>query len=111
MTNKKEDYGTVSFEGKELPVTQAAYVSNDGTEYYSTAEDSEGKEYLVTWETTNEWNLSVELYDLELRGKDIYEDDIERLEELRNMDGLVDVEDESNACDWDNPVSVAAIDG
>lgn len=101
MTNKKEDFGTVNFEGKEFKVTQQAYVNNDGTEYYATAADKIGNKFLITWETTEKWNLSVELYGLELRSKDL---DV-------NMDGLVDVEDESNACDWDNPASVAAIDG
>ena len=74
---KKVDYGTVNFEGKELTVTQAAYVNNDGTEYHATAVDTEGKKYIVTWKTTEGWN-----------------------------NGEVDTEDESNACNWDNPIEV-----
>lgn len=79
--NNTIDYGTVHFEGKELTITQAAYCDNYSTDgavrYYATATDSAGNSYQVAWETTQEWNS-----------------------------GEVDTEDESNSCDWDNPIEV-----
>lgn len=95
-----EDYGkvkvTVNGEEKALSLRQYPYVENDarydydGDEstpptraYHAHAVDAEGREYMVTWVTRSDfWHYYAE------EGRWLPEDD------------------EGNACDWDNPVSV-----
>lgn len=116
MENK---FGTVNFEGKELKLTQDAYVDNYGTDgevrYYANAVDTEGNEYQVIWETTKEFDQSEELFNLieeleVLKSHKSFDDgEIMRMEELEKeiekMEnegiGSSYCEDESNACDWD----------
>ena len=89
----KKDYGTVEFEGKTYTLTQDAYAENYGTDgavrYYAAAVDADGNEYLVTWETTEQWDEAQEEY-----------------KETSEVNGYI--EDESNACDWDSPIEVIA---
>jgi hypothetical protein len=108
-------YGTVAFKGTEYTLTQQAYITNDGTDgdvcYKATAVDIKGVEYMVTWETTSEFDESQELYNLEQHNEDeLSEEDKERMQEL--IDNEVNsalCEDEAEACDWDNPVAVNEI--
>lgn len=86
-----KDYGTVTFNGKVFALTQDAYFDNYGTDggvrYYASAVDTDGNKYLVAWGTTEKWNEAQQEYKV-----------------TGEVNGCI--EDESNACDWDNPVSV-----
>lgn len=107
----KEKYGAVNFNGKEYILTQDAYADNYGNDsevrYYAKAVDSDENEYCVAWETSERWNLSQELFCLEQKDEPT-EEDLQRIEELSSM-ALTNYDDESNACDWDNPFSVEKI--
>ena len=88
------NYGTVTFEGKVYTLTEQAEAANYGTDgevrYYANAVDADGERYKVAWETTEAWNEATEDY-----------------KTTGEVNGLI--EDESNACDWDNPVDVREI--
>jgi hypothetical protein len=87
------NYGTVNFNGTAYTLTQDAYPENYGTDgavrYYAAAVDADGNKYLVTWETTEVWDKAQESYKV-----------------TGEVNGYI--EDENNACDWDNPISVTA---
>jgi len=114
-----KNFGTVTLNGKVYTLTQDAYVDNYGTNgavrYYASAVDEDGVEYRVTWKTTNEWNLASELYSLEQEmeslniGEELSEEKQERYDELSEISNSAYVEDGSNACDWDCPISVELI--
>jgi len=74
---------TVKFEGKEITLTQDPYL--DGTHedpcYKAAGVDTEGNDVVVKWEIYEHW-----------------------LNEDGSLNG--ELEDESDACDWDNPVDV-----
>jgi hypothetical protein len=120
MKNKlkklESKYGTVVFKGIKYYLTDYAVAGNYGTEgavaYRADAVDAKGEKYQVTWETTEQWDRSEEYAKLQdfLSGCEDgeYPEDEERLEELSELD-LVDTGDESNACDWDNPIGVDPI--
>lgn len=100
----KKNYGLVEFEGKTYELTQEAYADNYGTNgeicYKAFAKlqgDAEDNTYLVIWETTDTWNEYTELHNEYLKEND-YTDN--------NSDWIAYLEDGSNACDWDNPISV-----
>ena len=111
-TNNNRDFGTVKYEGKTYTLTCDAWCSNYGTSgnvaYYAYAKDSDGKEYRVMWLTTELYDLSCELQQLELRINDNFRSVEElneiqkRIEELESQ-GIKSCycEDESNACDWE----------
>lgn len=85
------NYGTVEFEGKTYTLTQDAYANNYGTDgavrYYAAAVGADGNRYMVEWETSEEWDAA--------------QDDYKATGEVSGY-----IEDEQNACDWDNPISV-----
>lgn len=76
----------VNFEGKEITLTQDAYL--DGTHaaphYQAAGVDAAGNEVIVKWEILEHW-----------------------LNEDGSLNG--ELEDESDACDWDNPVEVEGL--
>jgi hypothetical protein len=88
------DYGTVNFNGKTLTLTQGAYCDNYGTQgnvrYYASAVDADGNKYIVAWDTTEQWQQ----WQKEYANHD------------NDYDYIAGLEDESNACDWDNPIEV-----
>lgn len=111
-------YGTVTMDGVEYALTEQAHCDNYGTDgavrYYANAIDIDGNEYQVTWDTTAEYDQAQADYremqsleEADSRGEGIDED---RLEELHSRVSEAWVEDESNSCDWDNPISVETID-
>lgn len=109
--------GTVEHEGKILYLTQQAYADNyqDGVAYHANAIDKEGNTYKVIWLTTDEWDMAVEYENLKnyidnakRYGEEVSQDDLDRFNELDQMD-MIDVCDESNACDWDKPYSITQI--
>jgi hypothetical protein len=85
---------TVNFKGKVFTLTQDAYADNYGTDgevrYYASAVDSDGNVYRAIWETTEEWNEAEAAY-----------------KATGEVNGYI--EDESNACDWENPIDVMEI--
>ncbi len=83
------DHGAVTFNGIEIDLTQEAYCNNAG-QYLAAGKDDAGNTYLVEWETTKAW------------------DDAQ--EAARNGDCSAWAEDESNACDWDDPIDVRLIE-
>lgn len=100
--------GTIEHGETTLYLLDQAVADNYGTEglirYYARAIDVEGAEYRIAWDTTNDWDLACEFARL-MAESDPDDDQIARIEELADM-VLPDVSDESNACDWDAPVSV-----
>ncbi|MFA5099470.1 MAG: hypothetical protein WC547_01115 [Candidatus Omnitrophota bacterium] len=83
----------INFNGIEITLTTEASAENYGTNgsvvYTADGVDSNGNKYSVTWNTTAEWNEANE------EGVD---EDGDPVNSYCN--------DESNACDWDNPESV-----
>ena len=71
---KMENFGTVKYDGKELPITQQPYICREGQSLYykATAEDEDGFIFDVRWPV---------IWDDEKRD-------------------YVDFEDESEMCDW-----------
>ena len=80
--NEKK-YGSVMFKGKEYVLTQQAFPEKyrDMVRYYDHAKDRLGNDYLIGWDTTDEYDAR---------------DDSDKL-------------DESDACDWENPVSIKSV--
>jgi hypothetical protein len=119
----ERDYGTVTFKGKTYKLIQDAYVDNYGTNgavrYYVKAIGEDYKTYLVTWETTEKFDDACRLAYLDARYED-EEDDLPQvlIEERYALYEKYDndppsstyAEDEGNACDWDNPISVESIE-
>ena len=115
----------VEYDGKTYLLTQQAYCDNYGTDgavrYYAHAIDSEGNNYKVAWDTTETYDLMGELYRLDLKQQqqpeDFNDEDQERMNEIceeldfdiAKSSPVAYIEDESNACDWDNPVDVKEV--
>ncbi|MEG0999370.1 MAG: hypothetical protein RSC99_08830 [Clostridiales bacterium] len=93
--NKK--CGSITVNGKEYILEMDAEWSYDdiwGDPVYSAyAKDAEGNRFVVYWETTKEWNELTEKY---RKGENVSEIEVW-------------LEDESNACDWDNVYEIAQI--
>lgn len=87
----QEKNGKCRHDGVDLALAADAVMDNYGTcgevRYYADAFDRNGAEYRVTWGTTQKWD-----------------DRSENPEEYESW-----LEDESNACDWDNPIEVEQI--
>lgn len=75
------DYGFYFFDDKPYWLTQPAYVIGDGSQYEAQAIDIVGNIYRIIWNVTDEWDEREDF----------------------------DKEDESEACDWSNPVSIEFI--
>ncbi len=88
------NHGTVNYEGKELNLTEEAYATNyrDYVRYEAHAADANGNTYLVQWDTTSEWD-----------------NDIEAAQADTSV-FPVKLDDESNACDWANPVEITELE-
>ena len=84
----------IVYNGVEITLTENAEAANYGTdgnvEYTATGKGSDGHTYLITWATTEEWN-------------DAVEEGIDKYGEPNNSY----CQDESNACDWDNPIDIS----
>ena len=80
-----------NYNGTEITLTEDASADNyraDGrVQYTAMGTDAAGNRYYITWDTTDEWNEA--------------QDEWVATEEDQSY-----LQDESNACDWDNPVSV-----
>ena len=85
------DHGIVTFGGVEITLTQEAYADNHGSSvaYYAEGEDQAGNVYKVRWCTTDAWDEA----------------------QQAAKEGLGEwPDDESGACDWDNPVDAVLIE-
>ena len=110
----------VKFQGKTYTLTQEAEATNYGTygevRYCAVATDDKGNQYEVIWETKELWDLAVELAKLEAQkesmeqhNEQLNSEEAQRLAELSEQVNSSYCEDESNACDWDNPIEVKEI--
>ena len=83
----KKEYGEVIFEGRKYALKEEPYMDQyelrgwEMTEYNANALDEMGDLYYITWDTTTEFDKKLEE------------------EELQFID-------ESEACDWENPITV-----
>ena len=127
MNTNNRDYGTTQYEGETYIITCEAWVDNYGSNgdvaYYAYA-TKDNKKYRVMWYTTEKWDKCTELYNLEQElanlksNKSIWQSDINRIDEIKHEISELEsegyattyVEDESNACDWDNANTVEEID-
>ena len=77
---------TVTFEGKEITLTQDVYLTgpNEAPYYEAAGVDQDGNRVMVKWEIESHW-----------------------LNEDGTLNG--EMEDEGDACDWDAPVEVYEI--
>lgn len=116
----RDKYGSATFDGKEYTLIDQSYcdIYGDSECYFCTAitgeTDEEGRlmEYKVRWNETEEWStqsathkrLYAKKCDSEHGGEPLTaeeHDDLYRAETY--------CQDESNACDWDNPADVHMI--
>lgn len=109
-TTQKKENGEVVFKGKKYALIQSAYVDNygmdGGVRYYAHAIDKIGKKYKVAWDTTAEWNKHQGGHEeQDASGYKV-------IGPVAHPDKMTCgfCEDESNACDWDNPISVESVD-
>lgn len=100
MSTEMKYKEAVKFNGIELALTQQALADNlgSGVGYYAQAIDEKGTTYSVVWETTKAWAGANDRYYAAL----IAGADPDYIDE-------VFLNDESNACDWSNPLSVTLI--
>lgn len=111
----KSNLGTLVIDGKEYDLQEQAYVCDDGLSYEAKVKDSEGNLYKVTWNTTDKWNTNDERFK-ELNKKcyeetGMYQINVltdEEQEELTILETFFN--DESVACDWDEPAEITLID-
>ena len=112
------NYGTVDFKGETYTLLCDAWINSNGdgkTYTYIAKAELDEKEYLVSWETTEKWDKAEKLKEFEEKlsscDKDLYPREYEYLQsEIKELEdeGIESyyAEDESNACDWENPISV-----
>ena len=116
----EKQFGTVDYKDIILYLTQRAETTNYGTDggikYCAVAVDKQGNSYKVTWNTTKVWDNVVALSKLhsahdeaESHDDEISGEDLERFKELIAMNNLPDLNDESNACNWDCPNNIELI--
>lgn len=107
------DINMYTFDGKRYKALEDPYIDNYGTDgevvYKAHVVDVDGNEYIMMWETTEEFDESGELAALESYD-DLSESQKERMDELeqKGVNSFL-CEDGSNACDWENPISVTEI--
>jgi hypothetical protein len=84
----------VNYAGHTYTLQQDAYADNYGTDgavrYYAHATDNDGNDYIVMWSPSPAWEAAQQ----EARESNDWSD----------YPAILD--DEGNACDWDNPVDV-----
>jgi len=114
-------HGTVQHNGRKYWLTQDAYVDNYGTDggvrYYASAVDRKGREYKIAWDTSAAWDALSEGVNLIQKINDGSREYADQTEDQKRLDEIIkkygDPEtysfDESEACDWDNPVEVVAL--
>ena len=92
----------VNYAGHTYTLQQDAYADNYGTDgavrYYAHATDNDGNDYTVRWNTTPEWD------EAQAEAERIAKQYEPSTAPSYEYPALLD--DESNACDWDNPVDV-----
>ena len=118
FTDAKAEFGSVCAGERVYAQTQIAYCENHGSNgevrYYASSIDDNGQKYLLAWETTEEWDASLKLEQLD-RQLEAQHDPISQEEYNRQRAsilasfGLADdfaawnTSDESHACNWDQP--------
>ena len=92
------DYGKVTFNGNEVILEDSAWAENyrDGVRYYAHGHIADGRRYRIAWDTTDKWNTHQNNPDHPMHsGVFVWSCDW--------------CDDESNACDWDNPVDMVSV--
>ena len=117
MKNLKEfekKFTAVTFAGKKYILANYANMQDDGETYIADAYDENLNKFKVYFETTEAWKKSIIVYNFELDGSDedsehISDEVQEAYQWIKNNHGA-NIDDESNACDWENPVKVIEVD-
>lgn len=91
---------TIKYDGKQYTITQDAYIdgTNETILYRAHGVDADGNAVRVTWGVTEQWQTDEDLLRDGNDDSGIVQDD--------HKDALARLNDESNACDWDNPIAV-----
>lgn len=94
----------------ELTITHDATVDNIGTNgdvaWTGFGVDKDGNEYKIVWLPTEAWVLAEKFAKAEIAGdKELMAELIEE----NGGDNFVDVQDQSNACDWDVPYEIEEV--
>lgn len=112
-----ESNGTVTHKGNALYLLSQARVCESNNEWYADkyeadAIDADGNAYRVYWQTTEEWDEACEYANLETyiaqckrQHEEVSQEDMDRFA-LLDAKTLPDVNDESNACNWDKPHTI-----
>ena len=87
----------MKYKGKQLTLNENAYIAGtrENIIYLATATDEDGQQYEIEWAINEETQKAY--------------DEIERQRELGETPNYSLVEDESNACDWDNPIEIRKV--
>lgn len=95
----------------DLTLDDQAYVDNFGTDggvaWQQDGVDAAGNRYRVMWLPTAAWQIAERFAKAEIAGD---EQLMAEIIEENGGDSFVDVQDQSNACDWDEPWSINLID-
>lgn len=93
--------GSVNYNGKILALTQPAHPDKyqGYIRYSAMAIDNDGNEHWVAWNTTENWDEAERIHTKYLEETEhLYTDEVHR--------AICLLDDESNACDWDNPIAI-----
>lgn len=94
----------------ELTITRDATVDSIGNNgdfaWTAFAVDKDGNEYKIVWLPTEAWVLAEKFAQAEIAGD---EELMAELIEENGGDNFVDVQDQSNACDWDVPYEIEEV--
>lgn len=120
LADLDKEHSTVEHEGKTLYLLGQARICESNDEWYADkyqadAIDADGNAYRVYWQTTKEWDEACEYTNMETyiaqckrQHEEVSQEDMDRFAEL-DAKTLPDVNDESNACNWDNPHSIVEL--
>lgn len=121
LESLEKRFTAVTLEGNRYILASEAVMQDDGETYIADAYDMDLNKFAVYFETTAAWKNSQEIYKLEQKLEDArsniaypgYESYVKEIEsEIADLEKLntCNIEDESNACDWESPVKVVAVD-
>lgn len=109
----ENNYGKVNFEGKSYELKQDAYATNyrDGVRYEAKAVSEDGEDCIVSWWTTAEWDEASEIlqnyFHRSTNPETGAQGEVPMTEEEAGAEAYL--QDEYNACDWENPAAVEVL--
>jgi hypothetical protein len=126
IEENEKKFGSVDFNGETYILSQYAHMDiyRDDIRFYASGINPKtGDRVIIAWEISSEWDKLCEIcgrYEALTQAiKDSYYQNPEELAKLKaelaaieaDYDGIPEMpNDESAACDWDNPIDVAIID-